>query len=988
MSDRPGDLQLDRCGCCEGAPADPVVRNEPALPALGYRIGTHASFLERMRRRLPLVFEEPSNAPRPLQRLTTRDDADPTMAFLDACAVVADILTFYQERIANEGFLRTATERRSVLELARSIGYELGPGVAASVHLAFTVEDAPGAPPESRVPQGTQVQSVPPQGKLPQVFETSNEFLARQEWNLLRPRLTRPTELALFQTDGVWSLHLLGAVGSFPDELLTIDGENANSLFRIDTGEPGSVEVDGIAVSRVYLVPESAPVAKGDLLLFVGQRGETERQTLILRVAESIDEIERRPNGDEIRRIRVDLEALPAGGASTPLAGEKIFRYLTPLFGSFATVKLTTLPLDTTTLRNTVSTQTWRETDLHALLGIQRWNRLSVMRAVNTRRAVEPLHPESGAFAFRESVGFFGHNAPRWSSLPSEKTKGNPYKEPWDAGDVTASSPSTTRSIWTDSQGDALVDNWDVLLERPVKGLTARMWTVFESRDEARAYVVEDARDTSRADFGISGRTTGLALRTADDEALTGSTKPESLKFRTTAARVGSRRLQFAELPIDSPVAAGSAAIELDRLVIGLAVGQPVAIVGERDDLRGVTAAEIAVLADVVHANGRTVLGLDEPLQYSYVRETVAIAANVVHATHGETVTEVLGSGIASLPNQRFGLKKPPLTYVSAPTTSGLASTLEVRVNRVRWDEQPSLYEADADDEVYTVRIDDDARAEVIFGDGERGARVPSGSANVTATYRSGIGPDGEVDAGTLTLLRTIPLGIRSATNPVAAGGAEGPEQLRNARRNAPLTVVTFERIVSLADFEDYARTYPGIGKALADPVSVNGRDTVFVTVAGATGGPPGGDVLDNLISSIGDVTDQSQAFAAAAFAQRFFTVHARLVIDPRRIAADVQAAVEERLREAFGFERREIAQSVTPSEVVARIHEVEGVLGVDLETLAEYSEDAAPPIPSGQPVDPIVARRARWNATARAFEPADLLLINPVGITIEVLEP
>jgi hypothetical protein len=71
---------------------------------------------------------------------------------------------------------------------------------------------------------------------------------------------------------------------------------------------------------------------------------------------------------------------------------------------------------------------------------------------------------------------------------------------------------------------------------------------------------------------------------------------------------------------------------------------------------------------------------------------------------------------------------------------------------------------------------------------------------------------------------------------------------------------------------------------------------------------------------------------------------------------------------------------------VVARIHEVPAVLGVDLETLAEYVEDAAPPIATGQPVDPIVARRARWNETTRAFEPADLLLVNPVGITTEVM--
>src|ERR1035438_8476224 len=65
---------------------------------------------------------------------------DPAIALLDAWAVVADVLTFYQERIANEGYLPTATERRSLLELARLVNYTLRPGVSASVYLAFTVQ--------------------------------------------------------------------------------------------------------------------------------------------------------------------------------------------------------------------------------------------------------------------------------------------------------------------------------------------------------------------------------------------------------------------------------------------------------------------------------------------------------------------------------------------------------------------------------------------------------------------------------------------------------------------------------------------------------------------------------------------------------------------------------------------------------------------------------------------------------------------------------
>jgi len=47
----------------------------------------------------------------------TRADDDFAIGLLDAWAVVSDVLTFYQERIANESYLRIATaERRSVLE--------------------------------------------------------------------------------------------------------------------------------------------------------------------------------------------------------------------------------------------------------------------------------------------------------------------------------------------------------------------------------------------------------------------------------------------------------------------------------------------------------------------------------------------------------------------------------------------------------------------------------------------------------------------------------------------------------------------------------------------------------------------------------------------------------------------------------------------------------------------------------------------------------
>src|SRR5262249_46245300 len=136
------------CGCCAGVePVTPLsLANRPGLPALVYRAGTWASFLETMKARL-------SSADFPaLAGLATRETSDPSIALLDAWAGAADVLTLNQVRTANEGYRRTAPERRSVLELARLIGYALRPGVAASVYLAFTIEEKPKPIPAPATP--------------------------------------------------------------------------------------------------------------------------------------------------------------------------------------------------------------------------------------------------------------------------------------------------------------------------------------------------------------------------------------------------------------------------------------------------------------------------------------------------------------------------------------------------------------------------------------------------------------------------------------------------------------------------------------------------------------------------------------------------------------------------------------------------------------------------------------------------------------------
>src|SRR6266481_745790 len=77
--------------------------------------------------------------PAKLPEWTDRSEADFGIVMIELFAYMADILSYYQDRIANEAFLSTAQERRSVIEHLNLIGYEMAPAAPASALLSIIV---------------------------------------------------------------------------------------------------------------------------------------------------------------------------------------------------------------------------------------------------------------------------------------------------------------------------------------------------------------------------------------------------------------------------------------------------------------------------------------------------------------------------------------------------------------------------------------------------------------------------------------------------------------------------------------------------------------------------------------------------------------------------------------------------------------------------------------------------------------------------------
>jgi hypothetical protein len=123
----------------------------------------------------------------------TRTEADLAMAMLELFAYVGDELSYYQDRVANEGFLDTAVEYDSVRRLLSLIDYKLDPGVAAKVFLTVVTTGA------KFVPKGFAV-STKAVDKHPAIaFEVSQDRIIYPDLN----QINLKTDVASYATQAV-----------------------------------------------------------------------------------------------------------------------------------------------------------------------------------------------------------------------------------------------------------------------------------------------------------------------------------------------------------------------------------------------------------------------------------------------------------------------------------------------------------------------------------------------------------------------------------------------------------------------------------------------------------------------------------------------------------------------------------------------------------------------------------------------------------------
>jgi len=633
--------------------------------------------------------------------------------------------------------------------------------------------------------------------------------------------------------------------------------------------------------------------------------------------------------------------------------------------GSLAAPPTSTPPADFTEsyITTAVRGRKWNQQDFEAIVSNRRWDIARLQQAIRNVQARD----SSGVTltVMGSSAALFGHNA---SFAASNYVETLATSADGKTTTVNVTAPAPSNAVLSQQSAGA----GQFYLDTPNTNAVPDRWIILDSGTTPLVSLISKAFDLSVALFGLSGRTTCVELKGPPN-----ATTLNAFSLRLTRVLIETSRMAVAPPSMTATAGtadAGGDTLRLDGPYLGLTAGRDIVVMGELTSLPGQTAFEQNTVASVTLEDGYTVLKLSAPLSNRYAWSSLRVLANVAASTHGESVpAETLGAGDATKVFQKFALKQGPLTWVSASVPAGILPAITVRVNGVAWTRVDNLFASGPQDRVYALQTGSDGTTWVCFGDGVNGARLPTGAENITADYRRGIGQGGNLNAGQLSMALSRPLGLSSVVNPVAATGGGAPETLEESRVSMPYPIKTLGRIVTLQDYEDFARASAGIAKAQAAWVWDGHRRVALVTIAGPSGAviPPGTPAYTDLLSAIQSAGDEHIASALTDYKPVFFEVDASIMVDPAYVPDTVLASVKAALRQAFSFSARAFAQPVFLSEVITVIQSVTGVIAVDVSAL--YRGGTTPNL-TAAPANSLTAAGA--SATGSTMSGAELLTL------------
>jgi len=404
------------------------------------------------------------------------------------------------------------------------------------------------------------------------------------------------------------------------------------------------------------------------------------------------------------------------------------------------------------------------------------------------------------------------------------------------------------------------------------------------------------------------------------------------------------------DVPLTQPMA-------LPGLLTALTPGRPLVFTDPAQTRAQVVSVSQAVLDETAGVTRIRWDALTPAPAEGWTLDQLVVRGNAAAVSHGRTVTETLGGSDGTTAYQRFGLRESPVTVL--PGAAGGEPQIEVRVGGVRWDRVEDFAASGPADRHYRLLTDERGVSTAVFGDGRSGAVPPSGAKSVTATYRFGLGRDGDVEPRRLSRLKRAHPLLERVVNLTAISGGAQPAGPADIRTQATRWIRTFDRAVSVADLADLALSMPGIARAAASWEENVGAVLVVATAAG--GQPAIGAVRAFLDAR----RDTGVPLVLTGPSAQDLVIVLDVEPDPAWLPEIVKNSVrtaltgeQEGAPGLFTFPARGLGQPAFLSEVYALLEALPGVVSVRIDGFAAAGSEVQA---GGGPADVVTAGVREW---------------------------
>ncbi len=309
-----------------------------------------------------------------------------------------------------------------------------------------------------------------------------------------------------------------------------------------------------------------------------------------------------------------------------------------------------------------------------------------------------------------------------------------------------------------------------------------------------------------------------------------------------------------------------------------------------------------------------------------------------IQIEEGRLIKEDIIGTSAGTAGQRFPLSFNRLILRSIGSSSEVNTDIRVwtelgGVIDAGWRLQDSLAFSREDAQDYTIEVDANDQATIVFGGNGFGAIPPSGAV-IKAEYRVGGGELGNVSAATIATVVDAPalsLAAAGVNNPDAATGGADRESIAHAVEHAPGVFRSLKRAVTADDYKALALNFNGVGKVRAEAEHWN-QVTLYIAPEG--GGRVSDILTANLLAYFEDKRPLSTIIEIADVDYVKIYLAATVGIESYYSKSEMQVKIEEAVANLLAFDNVDFGQIIYLSKFYEAIEAIEGVRFV---TVSEF---------------------------------------------------